>query len=150
MIAINATVILWFIVKRPKSSSSKSSDGTWQWIVTLKAEEILLWWLGCQKGWALDHLENGMWSPWARAIHEDGLCLWKESQTYHWPQQLSVWEPETCKAEHKPLVHIYQFSTGSEKPVLLLGQFCESGWGYRVVQKYFPESASYGQNVQAF
>lgn len=146
MIDINATAIPWFIVKGLKLSSPKSKNRTLQFIITPKAEGTLLWWLGCQKGWALYHSENSVWSPWMRAIHEDGPCLQTESDVPLTTQQLDAWEPETSKAEHKPLVHIYHFQQEVKSLCCSLAgavKVAEVAW---VVQKYFV-AASYRQNI---
>lgn len=92
-----------------KPSLPKFTNRTLQWTVTPKLRKFTVM-SGYQKGWVLCRSENNVQSPWARAVTEERLCLQKESQTYHWPQQLSAWEPEGSKVEHKPLVHIYVFN----------------------------------------
>lgn len=79
MIDINAIAIPWLTVQELTFSSPKSQTRTLQYFVIPKARRILLWWLGCHKGWALCQWEKSVRSLWPRAIHEAGPCLQKVS-----------------------------------------------------------------------
>lgn len=70
----------------------------WNEIISLQNQNILVD-FHIQEGGGILSLSKWCVNFWARAVPMDGFCLKKGTQKQHWPQYLSVSEPEQNKAE---------------------------------------------------